>query len=133
MKITIVMKFLNFQKFWFFFSKMYRELRENIQVLKTGPLESNENWHVAVKWWVMIKCKRCILFKNILGRRYIIFFVWRGGLKMCFLDFINFCVILVPWWSGMRQSCVRRVFRWKRPCVDIFFQFQEILKNNKKK
>ena len=133
LKITIFMTFLKFQKFWFFFSKMYRELRENIQVLKTGPLESNENWHVAVKWWVMIKCKRCILFKNILGRRYIIFFVWRGGLKMCFLDFINFCVILVPWWSGMRQSCVRRVFRWKRPCVDIFFQFQEILKNNKKK
>ena len=81
----------------FFFAKMYRELRENIQVLETGPLESDENCHVAVKWELMIKCKRCILAKNILGRRYLIFFVWRGGLKMCFLDFINFCVILVPW------------------------------------
>ena len=69
---------------------MYRELRENIQVLETGPLESDENWHAAVKWREMIKCKICILAKNILGMRYIIFFVWRGGLKMGFLDLIIF-------------------------------------------
>ena len=76
---------------------MYSELREIIQVLETGPLEWDENWHVFVKWRVMIKCKGCILAKNILGRRYINFFVWRGGLKMCFFVLINFCVILVSW------------------------------------
>ena len=76
---------------------MYRELPENIQVLETGPLESEENWHAAVKWREMIKCKRGILAKNILGMRYIFFFVWRGGLKMCFFVLINFCVILVSW------------------------------------
>ena len=97
LKITIFMTFLKFQKFRFFFSKMYRKLIKKIQVLKTGPLESDENWHAALKWGVMTKCKRYILAENILGRRYLIFFVLRGVLKMCFLDFINFWVILVPW------------------------------------
>ena len=45
LKITIFMTFLKFQKFRFFFSKMYRKLIKKIQVLKTGPLESDENWH----------------------------------------------------------------------------------------
>ena len=124
-EITILMTFLKFQKFRFFFSKMYRKLIKKIQVLKTGPLESDENWHSALKWGVMTKCKRYILAENILGRRYLTFFVLRGVLKMCFLDFINFLVILVPWWSGTRWWCARRIIRWKSPFVDIFFQLWE--------
>ena len=124
-KLRFLWHFKNFKNFDFFFSKMYRELRENIQVLKTGPLESDENWHAALKWGVMTKCKRYILAENILGRRYLIFFVLRGVLKMCFLDFINFLVILVPWWSGTRWWCARRIIRWKSPFVDIFFQLWE--------
>ena len=67
---------------------MYRELPENIQVLETGPLESDENWHVALNWRAMIKCKRTILAKIVLERRYFIFFVWRGGLKMFFFGLL---------------------------------------------
>ena len=87
-KLQILWHFKNFKNFDFFFSKMYRELRENIQVLENGLLESDENWHAAVKWREMIKCKICILAKNILGRRNIIFFVWRGGLKMFFFGLL---------------------------------------------
>ena len=109
--------------------RLVMDLLKKIQVLKTGPLESNENWHAALKWRVMTKCKICILAKNVLERRYLNFFVWRGALKMCFLDFIIFCVILVPWWSGMRRWCARRVIWWWNPLVNIFFQFWENLKN----
>ena len=79
------------------------DLLKKIQVLKTGPVESDKNWHAAIKWRVMTKCKRRILSKNVLGRRYLIFFVWRGVPKMCFLDLIYFYVILVPWWSGRKK------------------------------
>ena len=130
LKITIFMTFLKFQKFWFFFSKMYRELRENIQVLKTGPLESDENWHAAIKWRVMTKCKRCILAKNVLGRRYLIFFVWRGVWKCVFWTFLSFASFWCHHDQGRVGHALGGCFVGKKPCVDIFCQFLEILKIN---
>ena len=61
-----------------------------VKYLFSYPYDWAEIWHAALKWGVMTKCKRYILAENILGRRYLIFFVLRGVLKMCFLDFINF-------------------------------------------
>ena len=91
------MTLLKFQKFWIFFSKMYREIREKIQLLKIGPLESRKNRHAALKWVIMTKSKSEILAVILLEARCRIFGL-TGGPENGFFDFINFYVILVPSW-----------------------------------
>jgi len=81
------MTLLKFQKFWIFFSKMYREIREKIQLLKIGPLESRKNRHAALKWVIMTKCKSGVLAANFLGARYCIFW-FDGGPENGFFYFI---------------------------------------------
>ena len=69
---------------------MYRKLIKKIQVLKTGPLESDENWHAALKWGVMTKCRSGK--KNSVERfsSYCDFWGCWGASKWVFGHFVKF-------------------------------------------
>merc|ERR1712140_65893 len=65
------------------------------QYLKNGPLDFCKNWHAALKWRVMTMRKRCFLPANVSESRYCVFLCFWGVVKMGFLDFSLFCVVLV--------------------------------------
>ena len=96
LKITIFMTFFKISK-KMIFSKMYREIRENIQLLKIGPLESRKNWHAALKWVIMTKSKSGVLAANFLEARYCIFLLDGGTRKWFFLTLLSFASF---WFHG---------------------------------
>ena len=94
------------------------------------PYDLAEIWHAALKWRVITTCRSGRKYSVEWFSRYCNFFEFLGGLKMGFLDFCNFCVILVPRSSGTLWWCARMVISWERRFVDIFFQFWDIFKKN---
>ena len=56
---------------------MYREIREKIQLLKIGPLESRKNRHAALKWVIMTKCKIGVFGGKLIGDEMLHF--WFDG------------------------------------------------------
>ena len=68
--------------------------------LFSHPYDLAEIWHAALKWGVMTRCKSGRKDSVEWFTRYCNFFEFLGGLKLGFLDFYNFCVILVPMSSG---------------------------------
>ena len=70
--------------------RLVMDLLKKSQVLKTGPLESDENWHAALKWEVMTKCRSGR--KNSVERfsRYSNFCGCWGAFKWVFGHFVKY-------------------------------------------